>query len=141
MSHELIFDILPFDPLIVPNHEIRLPIDVDDLLIQLQKKVPNAETQIRKSEGVLEILVYIHTEQYGPRIVATYIEDHKLSQFNVNGWPKRIARELIFWYRHYVPLSYPLFLVIPSRGFVAELTIDTMLEDIDKMYPFAVSDD
>ena len=63
------------------------------------------------------------------------------SQFCVSGWPKRMAKELIFWYRHYVPLEYPLFLLIPEYGYVAELTGDTTLDDIEKMYPFPMPDE
>ena len=139
MSHELVFDILAFDLLIVPNRVVQLPVDVDELANRLREKLPDAEVELHTSEGESHIRVYIQTEKYGPRIVATFIENY--SQFNVYGWPKRIAKELIFWYRHYIPLSYPLFLVIPYTGFVAELTANTSLEDIDNMYPYPVSDD
>ena len=141
MSNELIFDILSFDPLIVPNREVQLPIDVADLASQLQEKLPDADLEFHKSESQSTIRVYIQTEKYGPRILVTFHQDDDFSQFNVYGWPKYISRELIYWYRQYIPISYPLFLVIPSRGYVAELTADTSLEDIDKMYPYSVPDD
>jgi hypothetical protein len=139
MGNQLYFDILPFDPTVTPDAKIHLPIDLDDFARQLRDKWPNGDVLVDKSEGEADITFYITTEKYGRWLVAGFIENY--SQFYVSGWPKRIAKELIFWYRHYVPMKYPLFLVIPESGFVAELTDHTSLDDIEKMYPFPVPDD
>lgn len=139
MSHELIFTILPFDPLIVPNLEIKLPIDVDDLANQFRKKFPDADVDIRQDNETTDIRVYISTEKQGPWIITEFSEDDSI--LHVNGWPKRIAKELVFWYRGHIPQTYPLFLVIADHGYVAELTASTTLDDIENMYPFPVPDD
>ncbi len=139
MSNELIFNLLPFDPMIVPNHYIQLPIDVDDLANWLQEILPNGQIEISGKSGDKYITVYIQTEEYGEWNVVGY--DEGISSLSVKGWPKRIAKEIIFRYRHYVPLSNPLFLVIPITGYVTELSADVTLDDIEKMYPSSVSND
>jgi hypothetical protein len=138
MGNELTFDILPFDPMVIPNPQIALPIDFDDFAQQLRDKWPAGEVSIHTAEGETCIRLYI-TTRYGPWNVAGFIEGY--SQFYVEGWPKRIAKELIFWYRQYIPTNYPLFLVIPESGYIAELTAQTSLDDIERMYPFPVPED
>jgi len=139
MGNQLIFDILPFDPTVTPDAKIQLPIDLDDFARQLRDKWPTGEIHIDKSGGETEIRLYISTERYGPWIIAGFLENH--SNFYVAGWPKRMAKELIFWYRQYVSPKYPLFLVIPDSGYVAELTEHISLDDIENMYPFPVPED
>jgi hypothetical protein len=139
MGNQLYFDILPFDPNVVLDAKIQLPIDLDDFAQQLRDKYLAGEVHIDKTEGKRNVTLSISTEKYGPWIVAGFIENH--SYFYVSGWPKRMAKELILWYRHLVPMNYPLFLVIPEDGFVAELTAQTTLADIEKMYPFPVADE
>jgi hypothetical protein len=139
MDNQLTFDILPFDPMVTPDGGIQLPLDLDDFICQLRAKFANGEINTNKSGEETHIRLYIATEQYGQLLVAQFTESP--SYFFVSGWPKRMAKELILWYRHYVPISYPLFLIIPEPLFVAELTANTTLEDIEKMYPFPVPDD
>lgn len=79
MSNEIIFDILPFDPLIVPNRYVQLPIEVDDLARRLQVKLP--EVDVERLHG--SIRVYIQTEKYGPRVIAQFLESLASSVFLV----------------------------------------------------------
>jgi hypothetical protein len=139
MSNQLIFDILPFDPIHAPTTTIKLPLDLDDFAQQLREKWPAGEVRIGKNKEGTSVKLYLPIQRYGPWIVAGLIEID--SYFYVSGWPKQIAKELILWYRHYVPLSYPLFLVVPETENVYELTANTTSDDIEKMYPFPVSDE
>ncbi|MFN8372244.1 MAG: hypothetical protein U0694_05125 [Anaerolineae bacterium] len=139
MSNRLVFDILPFDPLVTPDAKIHLPIDLDDFVRQLQNTYPNGEIRVTKNEGNTSIDLSIWTETEGRWCVANFSETH--NYFWVSGWPKRIAKELILWYRRYIPPKYPLFLVIPEYGYVTELTAHLSSNEIEKMYPYPVSDD
>ena len=139
MSNRLIFDILLFDPRIVPNRDIPLPIDLDDFIHQIKEKWPISEILDRGKDNERHIVFYISTQHNEPWVVANYIADG--SQLQVSSWPKSISKPLIYWYRQYIPFNYPLFLVIPSYGYVVELTVDTTLDDIERMYPYSVADD
>ena len=139
MSHDPYFNIIPFDPLVVPNPKIQLPIDFDDFAQQLQKLQPTGELRINKSNGEVDINLHISTEKYGSHIVAHFIED--FNQFCVSLWPKRLSKEIIFWYRHYIPMNYSLFLVVPEYGDVTELAPNITLDDIEKLYPFPLPEE
>lgn len=139
MSDELIFTILPFDPRVTPDNEVRLPIDLDNFTHQLREKWPNAEINIYKSEEGTIVRLYVSTRTQGEWNVAGFEENY--SQLYVSGWPKPIAKEIILGYRHYVPTHNRLFLVTPENDYTAELTANTSLNDIEKMYPFPVPDD
>lgn len=139
MSNKLVFHILPFDPRTVLDSKLQLPIDLDDFARQLQDTWPTGEVHINRSDVGTNIRFYISTQEQGPWVVAAFTEYP--SQLQVSGWPKRIAKEIIFWYRHYIPINHPLFLLIPESGYVTELTAYTTLDDIEHMYPFPIPDD
>lgn len=139
MSHRLVFDILPFDPMILPNPQISLPIDFDDFAAQLQAIIPDSEIRIKKKQEEIYIDLFITHEKVGRWFIAGF--DDVYDVLYVAGWPKCIAKALILWYRSYISSSYPLFLVIPEYGFVAEITVDTSAEDIENMYPYPVPED
>src|SRR5215207_8704878 len=135
MSHELIFSILPFDPWLTPEDEIRLSIDLDNLKQQLQDKWPNVKiTTYKDAEGEV-VRLYISTKSQGEWNIAGYSTDY--CQFYVNGWPKPIAKEIILWYRQFVPEQYRLFLVSPENDYAAELTSNNTLDDIESFYPYS----
>ena len=133
------FDILPYNPITTPDAKIQLPIDLKDLTQQFRDKWPIGEIRLDKDLANPDVTLCIPIKNYGPRIVAGYIVNY--SYFYVSGWPKHIAKELIFWYRHYVPSVYPLFLIIPESGYITELPTNVTLDDIENMYPFPVADD
>jgi hypothetical protein len=140
MSSYQYFDILPFDPLLDTAPQITLPFDRDDLVRQLQAKCPNSEIRVSSTDGGLAaIYLYISHEVYGPWVVAQFTEPY--DTFHVSLWPKRLAKELIRWYRSYIPLSYPLFILYPDTGYVAELPANVSLEELENMYPFPVEDE
>ena len=139
MSHELVFTILPFNPLITPDAKIQLPVDHDDLIRQLQRLWPSGEVTSFTSEGDTVIRLYIPTKREGNWNIASFLDDYSI--FEVSGWPKPAAKKIILWYRQYIPMRYPLFLVIPEDGSVTELTASTSSDDIDKLYPYSVLDD
>jgi hypothetical protein len=139
MSNPLMFDILPFDPTVIPNPEVRLPIDLDDLVQQLQENWPGGEVLVDKTEGDASIRLYVSIEDYGEWILGGFIERH--SYFYVMGWPRRMAKDLIHWYRQYIPARITLYIVVSDVGNVTELKPDITLDDIEKLYPFPVADD
>ncbi|MCL4247415.1 MAG: hypothetical protein KJ065_04615 [Anaerolineae bacterium] len=139
MSSELVFTILPFDPWVTPGNEVRLPIDLDDFARQLQAKWPGSEIKIHRSEEGRIARLYVPTRTQGKWNIAGFEEDY--SQLYVSGWPKSTAKEIILWYRHYVPICYRLFLVTPENDHAVELTENITLDDIEEMYPYPVSDE
>src|SRR5690348_15777895 len=97
MSHNYYFNIIPFNPSIIPNPQIPLPIDWDDFQRQLQIICPGSELRIGMTDGEPFLRLYITDEKIGPWIVAYFLEGY--SVFLVSLWPKRLAKELILWYR------------------------------------------
>ena len=140
MSHNYYFNIIPFDPSIIPNPQIPLPIDWEDFQRQLQIICPDGEIETGAADGEKFLYLRIDHEQMGEDWVVA-IFDEGYSVFQVSVWPKRLAKAIIFWYRHYIPASYPLYSVIPAYGNVTELTADITLDDIEKLYPFPMSED
>lgn len=139
MGNQLAFDILPFDPTVTPSARTQLPIDLENVAHELRTRWPNGQVRVTQIGEQPIVRLYISTEQEGPWVVAEYTENP--SFFWVSGWPKRIAKELILWYRHYVPMNYPLFLIIREDCFVTELTERTTLDDLENMYPYPVADE
>lgn len=139
MGNRLVFDILPFNPLVEPNGKARLPIDLNDLAHRLRDKYPDGEVHIVKFEDesvVIRLYISVRNEPWN---IAGFIEDG--SQFYVEGYPKRIAKEIIAWYRDYVPSNSPLFLVEPDSGFVVELKTGLSPDHVEKMYLYPVPDE
>ena len=139
MSQDYYFDIMPFDPLVDSDSKVELPIDWDDFARQLQILCPAGEIRSGTAEWGNYLRFYIYDERQGPWVVVNVI--HEYSVIEVSIWPKRLAKEIILWYRHYIPSSYNLFCVIAAYGEVTELTADITSDDIEKLYPFPVSDD
>jgi hypothetical protein len=131
MGNLYYFDIVPFDPLIVPNVKVHLPIDFDDFVQQVRARWPIEEVRIHKTDEETSIDFYISTKRVGPWVMATFLEGW--SDFCVSVWPKSMAKEIILWYRQYIDLSYRLFMVIAAIGDVVELTAQTSTDDIEKM--------
>jgi hypothetical protein len=134
------FDILPYSPWLVPSPKVDLDIDWDDFAHQLQALYPTGE--IRRGtfvDGTAFLDLIISIESQPSRVMAVFTEAD--SNFSVRLWPKRLAKEIVLWYRHYIPLSYPLFAFILEYGQVTELKTDLTLDDIEKMYPFPMADD
>jgi hypothetical protein len=134
MSSYKHFSILPFDPLITPIPKISLPIDWYDFQRQLQILCPEHEIRTGITDGEKYLHLITNEELEGS---ATWIEGY--SDFNISYWPIPFSTRLVLWYRNYIPLSYPLYFLIPEDGYVAELTADLTLDDIEKMYPFPKS--
>ncbi|MEO8613478.1 MAG: hypothetical protein ABI690_36655 [Chloroflexota bacterium] len=142
MSHHYYFDLIPFDPLdpmVNSNTKVELPIDWDDFAHQLQILCPTGEIHTNTADSGKHIRFYIYDERQDPWVMVNVIDEHSVIQVSL--WPKRLAKEIILWYRQYVPASYPLFCVIEEFGDVTELTADLTSDDIEKLYPFPVSDD
>jgi hypothetical protein len=139
MGNLLIFYILPFDPNLVIDSKENLPVDFNDFARTLQQKWPEAQIAVNQQGEEKTISLYINTAKEGLWNVAGYSENP--TQLYVTAWPKRTAKELILWYRNYIPSEYSLFLLIPEDGYVVELKPQLSLEDIETMYPFPVADE
>ena len=139
MSHNYYFNILPFDPWIVPNPKIPLPLDWEDFQHQLQIICPDGEIEAGMRDNEKFLRLRIHHEEMGEWVVAIFDEGY--SVFLISLWPKQLAKAIVHWYRQYIPANYRLYSVIPDFGEVTELSPDLTLEDIEKLYPFPMSDD
>jgi hypothetical protein len=140
MSSDLIFYVLPFDPTLTSEAKIRLPFDLDDFAQRLGENFPDGELRIDKSEGNIHIRLYLQSEEYGTIVVANFVADES-TILEISGWPKRMAKELILWYRQHVSQKYPLFLIVSGSGEMIKLTEHTSSEDIEKLYPGTVDRD
>ena len=75
------------------------------------------------------VWLFIETEGFGPLVIASFIVSY--SMFEISWWPEDMAKQIMFWYRQYIPSSYPLFVVIPDIGKVAELPANSEFRDIE----------
>jgi hypothetical protein len=134
MSHRLGFDILPFDWKSTQQVEIQIPIDLDDFAHSLQAVYPAGEINLFKHEDSTTVRLYISVEQYGPWMVAQLAQG-KNTILDVSAWPKLLAIKIILWYRQYINLKYPLFLIVSDTGEGIELRSDTSQQEIENVYP------
>jgi hypothetical protein len=134
VSHWLGFYVLPFDWRLTSQAEIQLPINIDDFAQHLQAVYPAGEVRVVTVEGSTAVRLYITTEQLEPWVVGN-LSQGKNTILDISAWPKPLAVRLILWYREYVSLKYPLFLVISDTGEGIELTGITSAQDIENLYP------
>lgn len=139
MSHNLVFNILPFDPRNTQKAEIPLPVEPQNLADTLRANWPKGDIQTYTKDNETEIRFYINSKKYGTWLVAHYDESFG-GCFFVSGWPKTLATELIRWYRKYIPHEFPLFVVVVESGKIYELTPSTTIEDVHAMYPYSVDE-
>lgn len=111
-----------------------MPIDVDDFAQRLQAECPSGEITIVNHEGSTVVRLYVLTEQNDPWVVANLICG-KPTQLEISAYPKSLAVQLILWYRHYLSLKYPLFLVVANDGDQIELTELTSAKDVEDHFP------
>jgi hypothetical protein len=134
MSHWLGFNILPFDWKLTPQAEIQLPVDLDDFAKRLQAIYPAGEVNVFNHESSTTIRLYISIEPSVPWMVAQ-LDQGKNTILDVSAWPKPLAVRLVLWYRQYINLKYPLFLIISDTGKGIELTENTSQQDVEDVYP------
>ncbi len=139
MSNHTYFDIMPFDPMVIPNPKIALPFDWEDFQHQLQIICPDSEIRTEITDGEKYLDLFITLEQDEPWAVAHFLGSYNV--FMISLWPKRLAKEILLWYRRYIPPSYRLFSVIEEYGEVTELPVDITSDDIEKLYPYFVPED
>ncbi|MEZ4668380.1 MAG: hypothetical protein R3E39_10735 [Anaerolineae bacterium] len=140
MSNKLMFYLLPFDPQVMKDAKIRLPINLSDFIEHLQKDFSTGKVTVDKLGEQTVIGLYITTEKNEPWVVANLTSKDN-TVLEISGWPKGLAKKLILWYRQYIDKQYPLFLVVSFNGNVHELTEQTSPEDIESLYPYPVPED
>ena len=144
MSSYQYFDILPFDSTVspdTPDTPAPVPIDLDDFAQRLQDQCPTGKIRIIGSGEETHIVLYISTEHEEDWVLFNFYLWENSPIVQISYWPNRFSKALVFWYRHYIPMHFPLFLVIPEKDYIAELTAQTSLDDIEQMYPFRIPDD
>ena len=135
MSQWLGFYILPFDWILDPESQyLELPIDMDDFAERIQAECPSGEVEFAKHENSVEVMLYVLTEQNDPWIAARLVTG-KPTLLNISAYPKDLAVRLILWYRRYVDLKHPLFMVIADTGEQIELTEHTSAKEVEDHFP------
>jgi hypothetical protein len=129
------FNILPYDPRIIPKLKISLPIDRDDFQRQLLIICPDGEIETGITDREKHLHLFVPIEDDEERLLAIFDEDHSI--FQVSPWPKPLTKKIIFWYRRYISWRYRLFCVLPPYGNVAELTTNLTNDSFEELYPYA----
>jgi hypothetical protein len=134
MSHWLGFNVLPFDWRLTPQAEIQLPIDLDDFAQQLHAVYPAGEVNVFNDKTSITVRLEITTAWGDPWMLAQ-LDQGRNTILDIDAWPKPLAVRIILWYRQYVSLKYPLFLIVSDTGEGIELTKDTSPQDVENVYP------
>jgi hypothetical protein len=137
MSNHLIFYILPFDPKVPSQSGVQLPVDLEDFAQKIRTLFPSMDIQVTKREKYRSVALYINVEKFGPWIVGSFVMNENTT-FEISGWPKNIATQLIMWYRKYIPSDINLYLIVSVNGDTLQLKENTSIEEIESIYPFDV---
>lgn len=135
MSNWYGFLVLPFDWRVAPQSKVQLPIDIDDFAQELRSQCPCGEVVIKRDKDSASVLLYVLVEPDDPWVAANLIYGEN-TQLEISAWPKKLAMQLIRWFRHYIDSNHPLFVVVlPDGTGTIELTDNTSQQDVEALYP------